>query len=35
MTDISHILPFEGFVILCLLIMGAIVAWAEYRDNNR
>ena len=35
MTDISHILPFEGFVILSLLVMGAIVAWAEYRDNNR
>ena len=35
MTDISHILPFEAFVILSLLIMGAIVAWAEYRDNNR
>lgn len=27
MTDISHILPFEAFVILMLTIMAAIACW--------
>lgn len=27
MTDISHILPFEAFVIIMLAIMGAIACW--------
>lgn len=32
MTDISHILPFEAFVIIMLAIMGAIACWP---NNNR
>lgn len=27
MTDISHILPFEAFVIIMLAVMGAIACW--------
>lgn len=32
MTDISHILPFEAFVLIMLAIMGAIACWP---DNKR
>ena len=27
MIDISHILPFEAFVIIMLIVMGAIACW--------
>lgn len=35
MTDISAYLPFNCFVVLVILAMGAIAAWGEHRDNNR
>jgi len=27
MIDISHILPFEAFVVTCLIVMAAIAIW--------
>lgn len=27
MTDISHILPFEAFVVIMLAVMGLIACW--------
>ena len=29
MIDISHILPFEAFVVICLIVMAAIAIWTR------
>ena len=33
--DLEPYIPFNAFVVLWLFIMGAIVAYGDYRDNNR
>lgn len=33
--DLEPYLPFNVFVVLVIVAMGAIAAWGEHRDNNR
>ena len=33
--DLEPYLPFNCFVVLVILTMGAIAAWGEHLDNNR
>jgi len=33
--DLEPYLPFNCFVVLVILTLGAIATWGEHRDNNR